>query len=28
MPKAVVDGGYAEKVMPVSQLTGEIMNMI
>jgi len=28
MPKAVVDAGYAEKVMPVSQLTGEIMNMI
>jgi two-component system chemotaxis response regulator CheB len=28
MPKAVVEGGYADKVMPVSQITGEIMNMI
>ncbi len=28
MPKAVVDGGYADKVMPVSQITMEIVNMI
>lgn len=28
MPKAVVEGGYADKVMPVSQITGEILNMI
>jgi two-component system chemotaxis response regulator CheB len=28
MPKAVVDGGYADKVVPVSQITGEIVNMI
>jgi len=28
MPKAVVDGGYADKVVPLSHIAGEIINMI
>lgn len=28
MPKAVVDGGYADKVVPLSHVAGEVMNMI
>ncbi len=28
MPKAVVDGGYADKVVPLSHVAGEVINMI
>nr|MBI3614265.1 response regulator [Nitrospirota bacterium] len=28
MPKAVVDGGYADKIVPLSHVAGEVMNMI
>jgi two-component system chemotaxis response regulator CheB len=28
MPKAVVDGGYADKVVPLPHIAGEIVNMI
>lgn len=28
MPKAVVEGGYADKVVPLSLIAGELMNMV
>jgi chemotaxis response regulator CheB len=28
MPRAVVENGCADKIVPLSQIAGEIMNMI
>jgi two-component system chemotaxis response regulator CheB len=28
MPKAVVEKGYADKVVPLSHIAGEIINMV